>query len=760
MATLGSDSQPHSQVASGPAQSNVSSLGYNNMPLNRGLERALEEAANSGALHLIARKLKEFPRTALNHDLSDTVRADLSKNRLTEIPTEVCQFISLETLNLYHNCIKVIPETITSLQSLTYLNLSRNQLSGLPTCLCGLPLRVLIASNNKLGSLPEEIGKLKNLMELDVSCNEITTLPQNIGKLKALRELNIRRNYLSALPEDLADLPLVKLDFSCNKVSVIPICYRKMTQLQTLQLENNPLQSPPAQICLKGKVHIFKYLNIESCRMEKTGDQLFLPAMERLSLSQPAAGSIEDIDQNKKQDTDSGVGSDNGDKRLSATEPSDEDSLSLNAPMSHITEEEGLGKDDSSEHINTLKVDCDQHLAKVAENNNTEELQDKLVYREPGLSTQFVSYIKCRATDFDEPLRIEEDTSWSAEQTTKPTASQQIHIEMINQLREAVELLQDPNSGQVCEDDLDTPKSESTDGELEFQKKRGLILEKARHEAQLACQQFERQMSNQRDSSLQGAQSELWGDSVDRGEDKSPALSPSLNSPPFGLKPRSVQSLLPSFPLPSFSTVTQGLTGDRDTFTPPAEGGMQSSVFLRTPKSMESVDPQFTIRRKMEQMREELELMDQLREIIESRLKVVLSDDLGASLMDGVVLCHLVNHLRPRSVGSIHIPSPAVPKLSMAKCRRNVENFLDACRKLGVPETDLCSPYDILQSDLRPVRKTVRALLVHQSPSPSPSPGPQAAPPAWHVWDLIGSSLIHVFCLVLLFIAYTWSELT
>ncbi|XP_066562508.1 leucine-rich repeat and calponin homology domain-containing protein 1 isoform X6 [Amia ocellicauda] len=721
MATLGSDSQPHSQVASGPAQSNVSSLGYNNMPLNRGLERALEEAANSGALHLIARKLKEFPRTALNHDLSDTVRADLSKNRLTEIPTEVCQFISLETLNLYHNCIKVIPETITSLQSLTYLNLSRNQLSGLPTCLCGLPLRVLIASNNKLGSLPEEIGKLKNLMELDVSCNEITTLPQNIGKLKALRELNIRRNYLSALPEDLADLPLVKLDFSCNKVSVIPICYRKMTQLQTLQLENNPLQSPPAQICLKGKVHIFKYLNIESCRMEKTGDQLFLPAMERLSLSQPAAGSIEDIDQNKKQDTDSGVGSDNGDKRLSATEPSDEDSLSLNAPMSHITEEEGLGKDDSSEHINTLKVDCDQHLAKVAENNNTEELQDKLVYREPGLSTQFVSYIKCRATDFDEPLRIEEDTSWSAEQTTKPTASQQIHIEMINQLREAVELLQDPNSGQVCEDDLDTPK---------------------------------------RDSSLQGAQSELWGDSVDRGEDKSPALSPSLNSPPFGLKPRSVQSLLPSFPLPSFSTVTQGLTGDRDTFTPPAEGGMQSSVFLRTPKSMESVDPQFTIRRKMEQMREELELMDQLREIIESRLKVVLSDDLGASLMDGVVLCHLVNHLRPRSVGSIHIPSPAVPKLSMAKCRRNVENFLDACRKLGVPETDLCSPYDILQSDLRPVRKTVRALLVHQSPSPSPSPGPQAAPPAWHVWDLIGSSLIHVFCLVLLFIAYTWSELT
>lgn len=49
---------------------------------------------------------------------------------------------------------------------LLYCLYSRNQLSALPACLCGLPLKVLIASNNKLGSLPEEIGQLKQLMEL------------------------------------------------------------------------------------------------------------------------------------------------------------------------------------------------------------------------------------------------------------------------------------------------------------------------------------------------------------------------------------------------------------------------------------------------------------------------------------------------------------------------------------------------------------------------------------------------------------------
>lgn len=43
---------------------------------------------------------------------------------------------------------------------------SRNLLSTLPKYLFDLPLKVLVVSNNKLVSIPEEIGKLKDLMEL------------------------------------------------------------------------------------------------------------------------------------------------------------------------------------------------------------------------------------------------------------------------------------------------------------------------------------------------------------------------------------------------------------------------------------------------------------------------------------------------------------------------------------------------------------------------------------------------------------------
>ncbi|XP_067266699.1 leucine-rich repeat and calponin homology domain-containing protein 1 isoform X1 [Chanodichthys erythropterus] len=682
MSTLGPEPRPHSQLPSAALQTNLSGLGSNtNLPLNRGLERALEDAANSGFMNLSSRKLKEFPRTASNYDLTDTVEADLSKNRLIDIPSEVCHLVSLETLNLYHNCIRNIPDTIISLQSLTCLNISRNQLSVLPACVCGLPLRVLNASNNKLNALPESIGQLTNLMELDVSCNEITALPRHIGQLKALRELNVHRNLLCVLPEDLADLPLVKFDFSCNKVSTIPVCYRKMTQLQSLQLEINPLQSPPAQICMKGKIHIFKYLAMEACRSDKMADALYLPVTDRLSLTRPTNGSTEDIDQHKKLDSDSGVGSDNGDKRLSATEPSDEDSLSLNVPMTNITEEEGLSKDDSSEHISALTVD----------RSPSESLKERLGYRDSALSSPFVNYIKGRGADFDEPLRIEEDTNWASEQTSK--------VNMINQLKEAVEMLQDPNRVNMNSADLSGIKL--------------YPVEMVTVDESLNGQESdESQATPQGDVIGQERSGDSFETQVTKNEDKTPVSSPTLSSPPFGLKPRSASpSVLcstPPCPLP----LTQALPTDRDTPPSPAEGDMPSSVFFRTHKTLESVDPQFTMRRKMEQLREELELIEQLRESIESRLKVVLPEDLGSSLMDGVVLCHLVNHIQPRSVASIHVPSPAVPKLSMAKCRRNVENFLDACRKLGVPQDKLCLPHHILEEKgLIKVGITVQALL-------------------------------------------------
>ncbi|XP_077153502.1 leucine-rich repeat and calponin homology domain-containing protein 1 isoform X5 [Ranitomeya variabilis] len=666
MATLGSECQPFSSLpvsallqSQYPQQHSAVTGVPNfslNLPFNRGLERALEEAANSGILSLSARKLKEFPRTSGTHDLSDTVQADFSKNRLTEVPVEVCHFVSLEALNLYQNCIKVVPDTLANLQMLTYLNISRNQLSSLPACLCGLPLKVLIASNNKLGFLPEEIGQLQQLMELDISCNEITSLPQQIGLLKSLRELNIRRNYLKVLPQEIVDLPLVKLDFSCNKILILPLCFRKMVQLQVLVLENNPLQSPPAQICIKGKIHIFKYLSIQACQMEKTGDAFYLHAIERPILQQHAEESIEDIFPLKK-DSDSGVGSDSGEKRLSAIEPCDEDSASPSVPMSDILEEDNFAKEDLDQQF-SHSVHVESHQNYVL-NDPGESGKLLCQYKKDADAnhTEFRSYRQAKTADFDEPLQIQEDTPWSKHHNNTSMESNEINSGMIDQLREAVDMLQDPTRSRMeIDDGTELYSLQTTPPDVNKSTVNG---------------QVELQMSPILQNEMN--ENEACFTSQEEVEDGTPTMSPVHNAA-FGLKPR--------------------------------------SVFIRPQRNLEAIDPQFTIRRKMEQMREEKELVDSLRENIEMRLKICLPEDLGFALMDGVVLCHLVNQIRPRSVGSIHVPSPAVPKLSMAKCRRNVENFLEACRKMGVPEEKLCLPHHILEEKgLVKVSATVQALV-------------------------------------------------
>ncbi|XP_072902269.1 leucine-rich repeat and calponin homology domain-containing protein 1 isoform X4 [Hemitrygon akajei] len=659
-------------AAEGPGLGGAAGL---TMPLARSLERALAEAAGAGILGLSGRKLKEFPRSVTGHDLSDTVQADLSKNRLSEIPMEVCHFISLEMLNLYHNCIRVIPDTVINLQALTNLNLSRNQLSTLPLCICALPLKVLVVSNNKLVSLPEDIGQLKCLMELDVSCNEITVLPQQMGQLRSLRELNVRRNYLQILPEELADLPLVKLDFSCNKIVSIPICFRNMKHLQIIEMDNNPLQSPPAQICIKGKVHVFKYLNIEARRIDKTAECLYQPPMEKACVPQLVSGSIEDIYPDKKHDFDSGIGSDNGDKHLSATEPLDEDAASLTLQMAHISEEDHLNKQEEYLNVGSMKVESDQETKDFLQRNF--EVEEKLAVQDDGLSSEFRIYMK--AKEPEEPLIIEEESSWTIEQIPNIDDHLNSEPEVAGHMSSLEGIVQEEQSDETPNINLSAKISSYQNTNESMEKN-------------------ETENEDEKKTSIVTPTS-------------SPDASPTA---PFGLKPR--------------------------------------SAFFRSLRHIDSLDPQFTIRRKMEQMREEKEHIEQLRENIESSLKINLPDEIGEALMDGVVLCHLVNQIQPRSVLSIHVPSPAVPKLSMAKCRRNVENFLEACRKIGVPEADLCSPYDILQSDVHTIQRTVAALLTNREKVQQPTP-------AFLTWDLFGFCVFHAFFLVLLYITYNWSVL-
>ncbi|KYO20878.1 leucine-rich repeat and calponin-like proteiny domain-containing protein 4 isoform B [Alligator mississippiensis] len=604
-----------------------------------GTERALEEAAASGSLSLAGRRLRVFPGGAAQRwDLSDTTQADLSRNRFAEVPVAACQLVALEGLSLYHNCLRSIPPAIANLQALTYLNLSRNQLSSLPACLCRLPLRVLIASNNKLVVLPDDIGALRALRQLDVSCNELQALPRGVAFLAALRDLNLRRNRLAILPEELSELPLVRLDFSCNHVSRIPASYRHLRHLQTILLDNNPLQSPPAQVCLRGKFHIFKYLNIEACG--KAGlDPSIRPngLPDEFYPARPHGG------------LDSGFNSvDSGSKRWSGNELVEEFS-ELSFRVAELTRDPRLPR--------TCGTALDTDLEQI---------------------------------DFiDSSVNGEEDEEAKPEEKLKVEPSP------------APSTLPRP-----------APPREDPPGE-ERRRPETLQLWQERERQQQALETRNSFRRMPRTSSGLAPGSSLaesgWQKPRTQGPEQppSPPQAPRLQEPP-----------------PSTSPVS------RDPGPAPAP---RPSSFLFRSSSRSTVRPSLAAAAPPDPTPDldEKELMAQLRQAIESRVRVTLGEDLGAALANGAVLCQLANQLRPRSVPLIHVPSPAVPKLNAVKSRKNVESFLEACRRMGVPEAALPPA----PAGLHP-------------PDPEDPPPPAAPPP------LAPFALFYMCSMALLYLAY------
>ncbi|XP_026124476.1 leucine-rich repeat and calponin homology domain-containing protein 4 isoform X2 [Carassius auratus] len=636
---------------------------------SRSVEKALEEAASCGALILSNRKLKEFPRTAKNYDLSDITHADLSKNRLCEVPEEVCQFVSLETLSLYHNCVRSLTPNLCQLQALTYLNLSRNQLSSLPPSVCQLPLlRVLIVSNNKLSVIPASIHTLIHLRQLDVSCNELQSLPVELGQLECLRDLNLRRNQLTILPEELSEMQLVRLDVSCNRISHVPVCYRHLRHLQSIILDNNPLQMPPAQICSKGKFHIFKYLNMEACK--RTQDQF------EKALRPTAFNSCLDQDLFPGQygGLDSGFNSvDSGSKRWSGNESADDFSerslrlTDISREHTHFQEEE-----ERNVLLDTPKVNGDLEQVDFIDNSVTEEEEER-----------------CH------PQEKNESTSSTHSQSPESTCSK-------------IFVIGDGSDG--------SPPSPT----LEERRRPGTLLiwqERERAQQQKAQASTLQKMTVKTGSNLATTTKHGGTGSVSGGDSDS-------NSPPNGLKQRcaSVDQVSPTSQSGSLQRSTSRTdASSAKPCSPPGSAPKPNSFLFRTSSrcnvktgSGNSLaesgrsDSRSTLRSPREERTDVL----QLRKTLEARLKISLPEDLGEALSNGTVLCQLANHVRPRSVSIIHIPSPAVPKLSAAKCRLNVENFIAACRRLGVPEDTLCPPQLILEEEgLTRIAQTVQTLL-------------------------------------------------
>ncbi|KAL1514182.1 hypothetical protein ABEB36_003479 [Hypothenemus hampei] len=615
---------------------------------------------------------------------------------------------------------------------------------------------------------------MSQLTELDASCNQISHFPPRLSELKSLQSLVLRNNLLLVVPIEITYLRLIRLDLRANRISSLPIEIREMDNLIDLLVDENPLTSPPASLCKRGRVHIFKYLETEAMKIaSKTGGGT--GTLSRKSrkggAGSPGPPHLANRLKHKRQNVDSGysTSSDCYEKRWSQELGGEEKPWPLSPILGRTIEQLGGGSSNSTsstispapEHNEDEydKTDGQRNLKELNNvrlspfneptNVNGNSLDDK-----PKLQTyrEYKEALKQqRAQDVPSIYRTKDhdDQSYKTEPNT-PTHQPVISQSMASSRSDPTPLNSAFSSPKhIFDDTIGTKKpvqKVTPSRNISFSPNHSSTNGNSSENNMRLIHDYVKPSSP-----IKGSSGIVSHDNV-----------PIITSSSVILNGKNNVS--------NSKTVTNNYVNGSSA-TSKGTNGMKTSRNISWTNTTASEKMSFTMRREIDKAREETDLINQLRNIIESRLKMALPEDLASALTDGVVLCHLANHIKPRSVASIHVPSPAVPKLTMARCRRNVDNFIEACRKIGVDEGHLCSTLDVTEAlhgrGLPRLVTTVEELcrfeeIVHVSETEQGDCNPFSSfssnenvfvrqPPTW--WDTIFSLvLLSVFASTIAFL--------
>ncbi|EEF29900.1 plant intracellular Ras-group-related LRR protein 4 [Ricinus communis] len=177
---------------------------------------------------------------------------------------EVSKKKGTKDLNLQNKLmdqIEWLPDSIGKLSNLVSLDLSENRIVALPATIGGLSsLTKLDLHSNKIAELPESIGDLLSLVFLDLRANHISSLPATFSRLVRLQELDLSSNHLSSLPESIGSLISLKiLNVETNDIEEIPHSIGRCSSLKELHADYNRLKALPEAV---GKIETLEVLSV------------------------------------------------------------------------------------------------------------------------------------------------------------------------------------------------------------------------------------------------------------------------------------------------------------------------------------------------------------------------------------------------------------------------------------------------------------------------------------------------------------------
>ncbi len=203
---------------------------------------------------------------------------DLASKGLTVVPQEVFLLPNLERLNLRDNHLTELPDDLERLEKLGVLNASKNQISTFPRLprslkelylvdnhlavipnLSYLSLTLVELSENRIVFSAESVFP-STVEKLLLSDNRLEALP-DISGLKGLKVLLANNNALSSLPIGMAGLPVWKIELNGNRFEEIPVVVTELPKLKILQMKANQIAGVPEfmqtmgsleELCLQG----------------------------------------------------------------------------------------------------------------------------------------------------------------------------------------------------------------------------------------------------------------------------------------------------------------------------------------------------------------------------------------------------------------------------------------------------------------------------------------------------------------------------
>eukprot|EP00002_Diphylleia_rotans_P033629 TRINITY_DN716_c0_g2_i3.p1 TRINITY_DN716_c0_g2~~TRINITY_DN716_c0_g2_i3.p1 ORF type:complete len:1206 (-),score=239.19 TRINITY_DN716_c0_g2_i3:2518-6135(-) len=184
-------------------------------------------------------------------------RLSFKSNRPPESPSSLLSDVRLRRLRVGPNglhltnmLLDACPEQILKMANLEELDLSGNKLTSLPASISVLSkLKILDLSGNMFSTVPE-IGSLPGLVSLNLCLNRLIRFPTEVGRLTRLEELDLKDNQLIELNANVFDAitNLRLLDLKGNLIPAIPSSLGKLLHLQELNVNNNQLCSLPAEL--------------------------------------------------------------------------------------------------------------------------------------------------------------------------------------------------------------------------------------------------------------------------------------------------------------------------------------------------------------------------------------------------------------------------------------------------------------------------------------------------------------------------------